>query len=426
MSEGILTAEVAGARTGRSRVMGAAFIVAGTSIGAGMFSLPVVTSGMWFGWSVVLLMVSWYCMYSAGLYLLETNLQYPSGASFDTMAADTLGNIGRTINGLSVAFVCYILTYAYISGGSSIVSHSLASAGISLSGKVAGLIFAVGLAAFVVAGARAVDRITTIMLGGMVISFLMFTAGLLGKVEVATLFPKELSMAETSPFILMAIPFIVVSFGFQTCIPSLVKYLDRDSHGLRRAIMIGSGLAVVFYLLWQLSVLGNLGRESFPALIAEGGNIGSLVRALENAGVGAGLSSLLQIFSNLAVATSFLGVALGLYDYLADVFGFKNDLAGRLKTAAIAFVPPTVLGLFVPDGFIAAIGFASVGATIFCIIVPALMAMRLRKRQKEAGNTAEGFRVAGGQRRLNVILIFGFGVLLLEILNLLGALPKFG
>jgi len=35
-------------------------IFAGTALGAGMFSLPVGSSGMWFGWSILLLALTWF------------------------------------------------------------------------------------------------------------------------------------------------------------------------------------------------------------------------------------------------------------------------------------------------------------------------------------------------------------------------------
>jgi tyrosine-specific transport protein len=39
-----------------------------------------------------------------------------------------------------------------------------------------------------------------------------------------------------------------------------------------------------------------------------------------------------HLFADLALATSFLGVALGLFDYLADLFQRRNTAAGRLQT----------------------------------------------------------------------------------------------
>ena len=422
MSEAVITTTATDSSRSLSKMMGAALIVAGTTIGAGMFSLPVISSGMWFSWSLVMLVTVCFCMVTSGLYLLEVNLQYPVGASFDTMAQDTLGNTGRIINGLSVAFVCYILTYAYISAGNSVVSHSVATlTNYTMPSSLASLIFSIGLASFVVMGAKAVDRLTTIMLGGMVITFLMFTSGLLESSSSSYLFP-DLSFTETMPYTLMALPFMVVSFGFHNCIPSIVKYMDKDAKGLRNAILIGAALVALFYLIWQVSILGNLDRSSLEVAIAEGGNIGSLLRALEVKGISIALSGTLQIFSNLAIATSFLGVSLSLFDYLSDALGFGDSLPERIKAAAATFIAPTVLGIAFPNGFIKAIGFAGVAATIFTIIVPVLMAIKLRQR----GHENVSYRVPGGREKMVILLLFGFSVLGLEVLNIAGLLPAFG
>jgi tryptophan-specific transport protein len=56
-------------------------------------------------------------------------------------------------------------------------------------------------------------------------------------------------------------------------------------------------ITLMFYLIWQVSVLGNLNREAFPAIVAAGGNISHLIAALEQSGVSMGLSLLLQLFA---------------------------------------------------------------------------------------------------------------------------------
>lgn len=69
----------------RPSVLGGAMIIAGTAVGAGMFSIPIVTSGVWFSGSVALLVYTRACMLLSGLMILEATLHYPSGASFNTM-----------------------------------------------------------------------------------------------------------------------------------------------------------------------------------------------------------------------------------------------------------------------------------------------------------------------------------------------------
>lgn len=52
--------------------------------------------------------------------------------------------------------------------------------------------------------------------------------------------------------------------------PSLVKYYDRDGSRVMKSIFIGTGLALVIYILWQLAVQGNLPRTEFAPVIEKG------------------------------------------------------------------------------------------------------------------------------------------------------------
>ncbi len=104
-------------------LLGGVVIIGGTIIGAGMFSLPVVMSGAWFFWSMAALIFTWFCMLHSGLMILEANLNYRIGSSFDTITKDLLGKGWNVVNGISIAFVLYILTYAYISASGSVQAN---------------------------------------------------------------------------------------------------------------------------------------------------------------------------------------------------------------------------------------------------------------------------------------------------------------
>jgi len=402
-------------------LLGGAMIIAGTAVGAGMFSLPVVGAGMWFSYSLVMMFGVWFCMLVSGLLLLETNLHFEPGDSFDTLTRETLGNFWRIVNGLSIAFVLYILAYAYISGGGSIVNHSLEAAGIELPQSLAGLVFALGLAFIVFISTKAVDRITTIMLGGMIITFFLAVGNLLIEIDTVKLFTPD-GESRYLPYMLAAIPFGLVSFGYHGNVPSLVKYYGKDANTIIKAIVTGTLIAFVIYVCWLVATMGNIPRSDFVGIIAQGGNMGILVSALSDVMNSSWLTTMLTVFANLAVASSFLGVTLGLFDYLADLFGFDESRSGRFKTAAVTFLPPTMLGLLFPNGFLVAIGFAALAATIWAAIVPAMMAYKVRQLYPHS----ESFKVPGGTFVIVIVVLFGVITGACHLLAMAEILPVYG
>lgn len=393
-------------------------IVAGTAVGAGMFSLPVVSAGMWFSWSILLLAFTWFFMYHSSLMIMEVNLNYEPGASFDTFVRDTLGPRWNLLNSLTLTFVLYILTYAYVSGGGSIVSHTLSSVtGLHLPGKLAGLIFAVGLAAFVWFSTALVGRMTTILVGGMIITFALTASGLTARVQLPILLDNR---PEYALFTLAAIPYFLTSFGYHGNVPSLIKYYGRDPRRVRLCLLYGSLISLLVYSAWHVVTLGNISRPDFKPIIAAGGNIGDLVAALAGVADEENLTSLLSAFANMAVVSSFLGVTLGLFDFIADKFKFDDSRGGRFKTALLTFVPPTLGGLIFPNGFLYAIALAGLCACMWGAIIPALAVKASRKKY---GNPH--YRVWGGDALVYLIMSYGGLLIVCYFLAAIEILPVY-
>ena len=151
-------------------LLGGAMIIAGTIIGAGMLANPTATSGVWFIGSLAVLLYTWFSMLASGLMILEANTHYPVGASFDTIVRDSLGKGWNIVNGLGVAFVLYLLTYAYIFVGGRLTTVAL---GFNPDSTlwIGQLAFFIIFAGCVWYSARLVDRLSSILIGGMVITF---------------------------------------------------------------------------------------------------------------------------------------------------------------------------------------------------------------------------------------------------------------
>ena len=89
-------------------LLGGAMIIAGTAIGAGMLANPTSTAGVWFIGSILALVYTWFCMTTSGLMILEANLHYPTGSSFDTIVKDLLG---KGWNIYQWSFSCFCVVY---------------------------------------------------------------------------------------------------------------------------------------------------------------------------------------------------------------------------------------------------------------------------------------------------------------------------
>ncbi|MCS4532882.1 aromatic amino acid transporter [Neisseria montereyensis] len=404
-------------------LIGGALIIAGTVIGAGMFANPTATSGVWFTGSLVVLLYTWFSMLSSGLMLLEVNTHYPHGASFDTMVKDLLGKSWNIINGIAVAFVLYLLTYAYIFVGGDLTAQGL---GNLLHGRVGlpsgQLIFFTVLAFCVWASTYLVDRLTSILIGGMVIAFFWATGGLLSEVQLPVLFDSQ-AEAGTQYWIYTAsaLPVCLASFGFHGNVSSLLKYFNGNARKVARALQLGTLIALTIYIVWQLAIQGNLPRSSFAPVIEAGGQVSVLIDTLSKYVPTGSMNTILSFFAYMAIATSFLGVTLGLFDYLADLFKWDDSTAGRTKTAALTFLPPLICCLLFPTGFVTVIGYVGLAATVWTALIPAMLLFKARKKFPEN----ESYRVYGGLWLIVWVFAFGLINIAAQILSQLEIVPVF-
>ena len=400
-------------------------VIAGTVIGGGMFALPVDLAGAWFFWGAFILIISWFSMLHSGLLLLEANLNYPVGSSFNTITKDLIGNKWNIVSGITVAFVLYILTYAYISANGAIISETIRmNSGVNMNPRVIGISTAVFVACVLWFSSLAASRITSLFLGIKIIAFVIVFGSLFFQVDYSILSGTGEGgevMQSYFPYIFMALPVCLASFGFHGSVPSIVSYMNGDIRKLRRVFVIGSAIPLIAYLFWQLVTLGSIDSITFIGLMAEHSGLNGFLVALRNVVASSHVELAVHLFADLALATSFLGVALGLFDYMADLFQRRNTVAGRLQTGAMTFLPPLAFALFYPRGFVMALGYAGVALSILALLLPSLLAWKSRQQHPQ-----QGYRVAGGKPLLCVVFGCGVVIILVQVLIAAGMLPEVG
>ena len=410
-------------------LLGGTMIIAGTLIGGGMVAIPIATSGLWYYRSLFVLIYSWFCMSCSGLMLVEANLHYPHGASFDTMVKDLLGKKWNILTGITITFVLYTLVYAYITVGGGITTSILESVTGNATPyqPLGGFIFCLVLAFCVWISTKAIDRASTVLIIAMVLSFIAMTTGLLKHIHfdflanTPNLVDGAIENESYWKYFFFALPVCVTSFCFHGTAPSIVLYYKKDGRTIQKSIIWGSIIAFVVYTLWLTSVQGNLPRHEFLAINTAEDNVQTMINTLSSYLSIDLLKQLIQFFTYVAIISSFLGASLGLFDYLADLFTIKDTRLGRLKTASITFLPPLIASFLFPYGFVVAISYVGFAAAIWSIIVPALMVLKSRKKFPNAP-----YRVFGGKPLVYFILFFALITLASQLVTQFGWVQAFG
>jgi tyrosine-specific transport protein len=379
-------------------LIGGILLVAGTSIGGGMLALPVMTSLGGFWPSLVTYLFCWLFMMSTGLLLLEASLWFEGETNLVSMASRTLGWPGKIAAWLLYLFLFYSLTLAYIVGGGNLLLD-LTDQHWGLRGQawMGPLLFILLFAPVVYAGAKVVGRLNVLMMVGLIATFFLFLA--LGAPYVKS----ELLSYRNWSLSLMALPISFIAFAYQGIVPTLISYFHRNAPKARTAIIVGSFIPLVTYILWQWLILGivpTFGEGGLAEAIKLGENaVDPLHRFIQNPLV----YDIANAFAFFALLTSFFGVSLGLVDFLADGFQVKKTSRAKGWLCAIVFIPPLLLALRYPDIFLKALDYAGgLGCALLLGLMPILMVWVGRYR---LGLTAD-VCLPGGKIILALLIAF--------------------
>ncbi len=388
-------------------LLGGTLLVAGTSIGVGMLALPVATAQGGFFPSLLVYLVCWLFMLSTGLLVLEACVWMPKEANLITMARRLLGKGGESFCWIVYLFLFTCLMIAHTAAGGSIVSHI---SGQTIPLWAGALIYIAIFSPAVYLGTLWVDRLNMGLMTGVIISYFLFIFIAAAHVNFPLLMHMEWSKSW------LALPIVFTAFGFQSLIPTLMTYMERDTKKVRFAMIAGTLIPLLIYIIWQFLILGILPLEGKAGLLEALKNGQNAVEPLGAFLQNPLLGKIGTVFAFFAMTTSMFGLSIGFMDFLADGLKLKKKALKRMVPYSIVFILPLIITWVDPTVFLQALNFAGgIGVALLLGAMPIMMVWVGRYKQKLSHAHQQ---IPGGKIPLVILMAFVVFELTIQLTHL--------
>ncbi|MCI5052741.1 MAG: tyrosine transporter [Simkaniaceae bacterium] len=385
-----------------ARVLSGTFLIAGTSVGAGMLGIPLVTSKAGFWPAMGATIVVWLFMLLTGLLLLEACLWRPSSESFLSISRHYLGHGGRVVTGIFFAFLYYCIMIAYFAAGAPLFAGLF-----GIEGPLSYLIFGLVFGAVVAIGPKSIDRVNFILTIAMCLTWVLLIGEGSRLVRIERLSHASITHA------LFATPILFSAFGYHNVVPSLCSYLGRNVFTLRLSIFFGTTLPLLVYILWQWLIIGALSPEALEQTLSVGAPVTDALRDVAHRPI---IHQLGRFFALFAIITSTLGVSFSMVDFIGDGLKARRTGTSRIGLTLLTFGPPFVFALINPAIFDRALSIAGgFGESFLNGILPVALVWAGRYNYKELSQHP----VAGGKPLLVLLFLISVAVICIEAYHLM-------
>jgi len=347
----------------KKRLFEAVATLAGCTIGAGILGIPYVVAKAGLLTGLVNIALVGILFLIINLLLGEVTLRTKGRHQLPGYAGKYLGRVGKILMFISVIIGDYGAITAYILGGGTALS-ALLGTGVILSGTL----FFLFIAWLIYLGLEAVEDsegIATPILLGILLVFIVLA---FFKIDHSNLSGFAL------PSFFMPFGVIVFAMVGTAAIPEMREEMASERKKLKKAIIIGTLIPVVFYALFAIAIVGVHGLKTGEIATMNLSDI-----------VGPDLAFLGELFAIFNMTTSFLAIGLALKEMFWYDLGLKKGTAWLLS----CFVPYMLfllLAYFSIAGFITVLEVSgTVGGVITgsLIILTAMQAKRLGERKPE-------------------------------------------
>ena len=389
-------------------------LVAGTTVGAGILALPAMTHPAGVLPSTIMLVVVWLYVLVAALLLAEVNVfcMRQSGQTsigLLSMVESTLGKSVANVAGGAYLFLHYALLVAYIAQGGEIITSALAhNPWFPLPNWLGPVLFALVFGGLLYWGR---ERLVA-KLNSTFVAIVILTFGVLLVLSSSQVDPGQF-IHQNWPAISPAVSVMLVALFYHNIVPVVTTQLEGDLSKIRQSIVVGSVIPLLMFLIWNAVILGSISG------LAEGSEIFDPLAVLRNNTDLPALSIVVSVFSEFAIATSFIGFTYGLLDFFKDVLQV-GDLTSdnRLPVFSLIFLPSVGLSTLNPHIFFAALDYAGAfSISILGGILPAVMAWKLRYSPTD--QVIQRKIVPGGRVTLVIMVVLALAVIGIQLLAML-------
>jgi tyrosine-specific transport protein len=218
-------------------------------------------------------------------------------------------------------------------------------------------------------GANAVGRINLFLMGGLGITYVILILLASQSLDFNLLTHVDWGHAWC------AIPILFTAFAFQFIIPTLVSYMERDFKKIKFAIILGSSIPFLIYLIWEFTILGIVPIYGSKGLVVAGQLGDTAIEPLMYVLASPALFEIGKYFAFFTMTVSFIALSTAFLDFLADGFHVKKKGYKHFILVLVAFGCPMIIALTHPDSFSVALKYTGgvIIAILLCLFPPLMV-----------------------------------------------------
>ena len=359
------------------KLIGGVILVAATTIGSGMLSLPMVLAKLGLLPSICLMIFIWLVMYHSALVNVELNLNSGRGTPLSTLARKISGKNAELISAVSFKALSYSLLAVFIYAGSSVLQKLILNyANIEYSFITVATFYTFCSALILLLPLKIIDYANRVLFIGLLVVIFIFVLVIAAFVKIesvnALVFQTNISDIRAWEIVL---PVVFTSFGFQVIFHTLTDYCEKNPVTLEKAFFYGSLIPTFVYIVWTISTIAVIHSHNpifYEQIIHGKVEVGEVIKELGKISKWEFLELVSWLISSLAIVTSVIGVGLGLTQTISNMIEPKVSHSYGRKVLGVfgSLIPAYFIAIKVPNAFIAVLGFAGMILTVIAILMP--------------------------------------------------------